>query len=130
MSTHHVKVALGMTVIVAAVAYLLLSGTTANTLYFLTVPEVAQQLSALQQASRPIRVAGQVTADPIHWEARGTVMRPAVRPGHKSPAPGKKACVPASVLWDLAVSEVHVRQEKRGSSARGTHDRVRVVTAS
>jgi len=70
MSPHHVKVAIGMTVIVAAVAYLLLSGTTASTVYFLTVPEVQQQLAALQQASRPIRVAGPVTADPIHWEAR------------------------------------------------------------
>src|SRR5215813_896633 len=70
MSTHHVKVAIGMTVIVAAVAYLLLSGTTASTMYFLTVPEVQQQWSALQQASRPIRVAGQVTDDPIQWEAR------------------------------------------------------------
>src|SRR5215467_2944378 len=68
MSTHHVKVAIGMTVIVAAVAYLLLSGTTASTVYFLTVPEVQQQLSALQQGSRPIRVAGQVTADPIQWD--------------------------------------------------------------
>ena len=70
MSPHHVKVAIGMTVIVAAVVYLLLSGTTASTVYFLTVPEVQQQLAALQQASRPIRVAGPVTADPIHWEAR------------------------------------------------------------
>ena len=70
MSPHHVKVAIGMTVIVAAVAYLLLSGTTASMVYFLTVPEVQQQLAALQQASRPIRVAGPVTADPIHWEAR------------------------------------------------------------
>ena len=70
MSTHHVKVAIGMTVIVAAVAYLLLSRTTASTMYFLTVPEVQQQLSVLQQASHPIRVAGQVTADPIQWEAR------------------------------------------------------------
>ena len=70
MSTHHVKVAIGMTVIVAAVAYLLLSGTTASTMYFLTVPEVQQQLSTLQQASRPIRVAGQVTADPIQWDVR------------------------------------------------------------
>ena len=69
MSTHHVKVAIGVTVIVAAVAYLLLSGTTASTMYFLTVPEVQQQLSALQQGSRPIRVAGQVTADPIQWDA-------------------------------------------------------------
>ena len=69
MSTHHVKVAIGVTVIVAAVAYLLLSGTTTSTMYFLTVPEVQHQLSALQQASRPIRVAGQVTADPIHWDA-------------------------------------------------------------
>src|SRR5262245_25308596 len=70
MSPHHVKVTIGMTVIVAAVAYLLLSGTTASAVYFLTVPEVQQQLAALQQASRPIRVAGPVTADPIHWEAR------------------------------------------------------------
>ena len=70
MSTHHVKVAIGMTVIVAAVAYLLLSGTTTSTMYFLTVPEVQHQLSILQQASRPIRVAGQVTADPIQWDVR------------------------------------------------------------
>ena len=70
MSPHHVKVAIGVTVIVAAVAYLLLSGTTASTVYFLTVPEVQQQWATLQQASRPIRVAGPVTADPIHWEAR------------------------------------------------------------
>ena len=70
MSTHHVKVAIGMAVIVAAVAYLLLSGTTASAVYFLTVPGVQQQLSALQQASHPIRVAGQVTADPIQWDVR------------------------------------------------------------
>src|SRR5437879_10553571 len=70
MSTHHVKVAIGMAVIVAAVAYLLLSGTTASAVYFLTVPEVQQQLSALQQAARPIRVAGPVTADPIQWDVR------------------------------------------------------------
>jgi cytochrome c-type biogenesis protein CcmE len=70
VSTQHVKVAIGMTVIVAAVAYLLLSGTTASTVYFLTVPEVRQQWSALQQAAHPIRVAGPVTADPIQWEAR------------------------------------------------------------
>ena len=70
MSTHHVKVAIGMTVIVTAVAYLLLSGTTASTVYFLTVPEVQQQLSVLQQGSRPIRVAGQVTVDPIQWDVR------------------------------------------------------------
>ena len=70
MSTQHVKVAIGMVVIVAAVAYLLLSGTTASAVYFLTVPEVQQQLSALQQAARPIRVAGPVTADPIQWDVR------------------------------------------------------------
>jgi len=70
MSTQHVKVAIGMVVIVAAVAYLLLSGTTASAVYFLTVPEVQQQLSALQQASHPIRVAGQVTDDPIQWDVR------------------------------------------------------------
>ena len=70
MSPHHVKVAIGMTVIVAAVVYLLLSGTTVSTVYFLTVPEVRQQWSALQQAAHPIRVAGPVTADPIQWEAR------------------------------------------------------------
>src|SRR5712691_11558511 len=70
MSPHHVKVAIGMTVIVAAVAYLLFSGTTASTVYFLTVPEVRQKLSALQQESIPIRVAGQVTEDPIQWDVR------------------------------------------------------------
>ena len=39
-------------------------------MYFLTAPEVQQQLSALQQASHPIRVAGQVTDDPIQWDVR------------------------------------------------------------
>ena len=50
MSQHYVKVVIGMTVIAAAVVYLLLSGTTAGTMYFLTVHEVPQQRPTVEPA--------------------------------------------------------------------------------
>jgi cytochrome c-type biogenesis protein CcmE len=37
-------------------------------MYFMTVPEVQQQLTALTGA--PLRVAGKVMADPIEWDVR------------------------------------------------------------
>lgn len=68
MSKHHIKLAIGATVIVAAIGYLMFSGATGNTAYFLTVPELQAQAERVQGAA--IRVAGKVTADPIHWDVR------------------------------------------------------------
>ena len=64
----HVKLSIGVLVIVASMAYLIFSGSTGGTRYFLTVPEVQQKFTTLKGA--PIRVAGKVTADPIHWDVR------------------------------------------------------------
>ncbi len=47
MSKHHVKLAIGVVVIVTSVAYLLFSGATGNTVYYLTVPEVQQKVAML-----------------------------------------------------------------------------------
>ena len=68
MSRQHVKLSIGVVVIVASVAYLIFSGATGSTMYFLTVPEVQQKLIALK--GEPIRVAGKVTEDPIAWDVR------------------------------------------------------------
>ena len=68
MSKQHVKLAIGMSVIIAAVAYLMFSGATGSMQYFLTVPEVQQRLSVIRDT--PIRVAGKVTDDPIQWDGR------------------------------------------------------------
>ena len=68
MSRQHVKLSIGVVVIVASVAYLIFSGATGSTMYFLTVPEVQQKLITLK--GEPIRVAGKVTEDPIDWDVR------------------------------------------------------------
>ena len=68
MSKHHVKLAIGTVVIVAAIGYLMFSGATENAAYFMTVPELQQQASALH--GRALRVAGKVTTDPIHWDVQ------------------------------------------------------------
>lgn len=68
MSKHHLKLAIGASVIVAAIGYLMFSGATGNTAYFMTVPELQQQLVSLQGES--LRVAGKVTDDPIHWDVQ------------------------------------------------------------
>lgn len=68
MSKQHVKLSIGVVVIVVSVAYLIFSGATGSTMYFLTVPEVQQRLTTL--AGEPIRVAGKLTADPIAWDVR------------------------------------------------------------
>ena len=68
MSKQHVKLSVGVLVIVISVAYLIFSGSTGSTMYFLTVPEVQQKLTILTGA--PIRVAGKVAADPIEWDVR------------------------------------------------------------
>jgi cytochrome c-type biogenesis protein CcmE len=68
VSKQHVKLAIGVVVIISAVAYLMFSGATGNTMYFLTVPEVQQRFASLQ--GEAIRVAGKVTDDPVHWDVR------------------------------------------------------------
>ena len=68
MSKQHVKLSVGVVVIVISMAYLIFSGATGSTMYFLTVPEVQQKLATLTGA--PLRVAGKVTADPIEWDVR------------------------------------------------------------
>src|SRR5713101_6376735 len=68
VSKHHVKLAIGVVVIVTSIAYLLFSGATGNTMYYLTVPEVQQKGRTLQ--GEAIRVAGKITADPIAWDVR------------------------------------------------------------
>jgi cytochrome c-type biogenesis protein CcmE len=68
VSKQHVKLSIGVVVIVTSVAYLIFSGATGSTMYFLTVPEVQQRLTALKGES--IRVAGKVTEDPIDWDMR------------------------------------------------------------
>lgn len=68
MSKQHVKLSVGVVVIVISIAYLIFSGATGSTMYFLTVPEVQQKLTSLK--GEPIRVSGKVTADPIDWDLR------------------------------------------------------------
>ncbi len=68
MSKQHLKLSVGVLVIIASVAYLIFSGATGSTMYFLTVPEVQQKLTTLTGA--PLRVAGKVTDDPIEWDVR------------------------------------------------------------
>lgn len=68
MSKQHVKLSVGVVVIVTSIAYLIFSGATGSTMYFLTVPEVQQKLTTLK--GEPLRVAGKVTDDPIDWDMR------------------------------------------------------------
>jgi cytochrome c-type biogenesis protein CcmE len=68
VSKQHVKLSVGVVVIVISIAYLIFSGATGSTMYFLTVPEVQQKLTTLK--GEPIRVSGKVTADPIDWDLR------------------------------------------------------------
>ena len=68
MSKQHVKLSIGVVVIVISVAYLIFSGATGSTMYFLTVPEIQQKLVALK--GELIRVSGKVTDDPVDWDVR------------------------------------------------------------
>ncbi len=68
MLKQHIKLSVGATVVVAAIAYLMFSGTTGSTAYFLTVQELHQKLLTFQ--GEPIRVAGKVTADTIQWDVQ------------------------------------------------------------
>ena len=68
MSKQHIKVGIGAAVVLAAIAYLMFSSTTASTAYFLTVPELQQRVATLH--GEAVRVAGKVTDDPIHWDVQ------------------------------------------------------------
>lgn len=68
MSKHHIKLAIGASVIIAAIGYLMFSGATGNTAYYLTVPELHQKLAQVQGTA--LRVSGKVTDDPIHWDVQ------------------------------------------------------------
>jgi cytochrome c-type biogenesis protein CcmE len=68
VSKQHVKLAIGAAIIVASIGYLMFSGATGSTMYYMTVPELHQQATALR--GEAIRVSGKVSADPIHWDVR------------------------------------------------------------
>lgn len=68
MSKQHIKLSVGAAIIVAAIGYLMFSGATGNTAYFFTVPELQAQVKDME--GTPLRVAGKVTADPIHWNVQ------------------------------------------------------------
>ena len=68
MSGQHVKLSIGVVVIIASFVYLMFSGATNNTMYFMTVPEVQAKLSTLQ--GEPIRISGKVTHEPIAWDVQ------------------------------------------------------------
>lgn|SRR5262245_17052198 len=68
MSKQHIKLAICVSIIVLSIAYLVFSGATGSTMYFLTVLEVQQKSATLK--GEPIRVAGKVTEDPINWDVR------------------------------------------------------------
>jgi len=72
VSKQHVKLSVGAAVIVASIVYLMFSGATGSTMYYMTVPELHQQARTLQ--GEAIRVSGKVTADPIHWDVRNLLL--------------------------------------------------------
>ncbi|PON19198.1 cytochrome c biogenesis protein CcmE [Candidatus Entotheonella serta] len=68
MSKQHIKLAIGAVIVVAAIGYLMFSGSSGNTAFFMTVPELQAQTQDMRGA--PLRVAGKVTEDPIHWDVQ------------------------------------------------------------
>ena len=72
MSKQHVKLSIGAAVIVASIVYLMFSGATGSTMYYMTVPELHHQVGTLQ--GEAVRVSGKVTADPIHWDVRNLLL--------------------------------------------------------
>ena len=68
MTKQHIKVTIGAAIVVAAVGYLMFSGSSGNTAFFMTVPELHAQTQNLRGAA--LRIAGKVTADPIRWDVQ------------------------------------------------------------
>jgi cytochrome c-type biogenesis protein CcmE len=107
VSKQHMKLSVGVLVIVASVAYLIVSGATGKTMYFLTVPEVQQKLTTLTGA--PLRVAGKVTDDPIEWNVRHLSLAFVMGEGQPASLCGIKALSPicssqaSTSLWKGAL---------------------------
>jgi cytochrome c-type biogenesis protein CcmE len=68
VTKQHIKLSIGAAVVVAAIAYLMFSGSTGSTAYYLTVSELREQFVTLR--GEPLRVTGKVTDDPIHWDVQ------------------------------------------------------------
>jgi cytochrome c-type biogenesis protein CcmE len=68
VSKQHIKLAIGAAIVVAAIGYLMFSGSSGNTAFFMTVPELQAQTQDMRGAA--LRVAGKVTEDPIHWDVQ------------------------------------------------------------
>ncbi len=68
MSKQHIKLATGAVIVVAAIGYLMFSGSSGNTAFFMTVPELQAQTQDMRGAA--LRIAGKVTEDPIHWDVQ------------------------------------------------------------
>ncbi len=68
MSKQHIKLTIGAVIVVVAIGYLMFSGSSGNTAFFMTVPELHVQTQDLRGAA--LRVAGKVTEDPIHWDVQ------------------------------------------------------------
>lgn len=68
MSKQHIKLTIGAVIVVAAIGYLMFSGSTGNTAFFMTVPELQAQTQDLRGAA--LRIAGKVTEDPIQWDVQ------------------------------------------------------------
>ncbi len=68
MSGQHIKLAIGIVVVIASFVYLMFSGATGSTMYFLTVPEVKAKFATLQ--GEAIRISGKVTQEPIAWDVQ------------------------------------------------------------
>ncbi len=68
MSKQHIKLAIGAVIVVSAIGYLMFSGSTGNTAFFMTVPELQAQTKDMRGAA--LRIAGKVTDDPIQWDVQ------------------------------------------------------------
>lgn len=68
MLKQHIKLAIGAVIVVSAIGYLMFSGSTGNTAFFMTVPELQAQTRDMSGAA--LRIAGKVTEDPIHWDVQ------------------------------------------------------------
>ncbi len=66
VSKQHIKLGIGAAIVVSAIGYLMFSGATGNTAFFMTVPELQAQTQDMRGAA--LRLAGKVTAYPIEWD--------------------------------------------------------------
>lgn len=72
-STGRMKFIIGGLLIIAAVAYLIISSTKASAQYFLTVDELAQKGSSVQ--GRDLRISGAVIGDSIQYDPQTLTLK-------------------------------------------------------